>query len=355
MAANIDLPSSPAPRSPLLALGDAALPRSGSLLEGAAEVATKAAAVAPPPAAPDRFSLSPEARQRLAADVLDARGAGAPGLPTRAPGLLSDALPTSPAATLAASARVLAPTLPATGVPAPVRQLVQQLVNQLTAPVLPLRVLSLQPWTPALVRSLDAVTAADSASSPAAPPADEGLPVLQTWLVQQGVVHTPDGPRGFALTLRLPLAWVQAQSPVVPPGLPAPLAAAPAPLVFADRAQALPSMPLALVVQNAAAEGPAARTNALLLLEFPPLAQAAVYGREVATPRLDPWVQMALLQASGQLAVEEEHARRRAQALCDTPGCPYLGRATCVQPFCSAMRTVLPVVPVMDSGEGEAA
>lgn len=370
MAANIDLPSSPAPRNTLLALADAALQRSGSLpnvfgaMGATATNATDADGTAPllfpPTSAPlpvssppapvqDRLSLSPEARQRLAAEVLDVGGtdgsgaaaqrssAGAPGLPTRAPGLLSDALPTSPATTLAASARAQAPSWPATGVAPPVRQLVQQLVDQLTTPVLSLRVLSLQPWTPALVRSLEA---------------DEGLPVLQTWLVHQGVVHTPDGPRGFALTLRLPLAWVEAQAASSPPSPPTGMAGAPAPapLVFADRAQALPSMPLALVLQNAAAEGPAARTNALMVLEFQPLAQAAVYGREVAAPRLDPWVQMALLQASGQLAVEEEQARRRATALCDTPGCPYLGRATCVQPFCSAMRTVPPVVPAMDEG-----
>lgn len=370
MAASIDLPPSSAPRNTLLALADAALQRSGNLpnvfgaMGATATNATDADGTAPPlfpptsaptPVSPppalvqDRLSLSPEARQRLAAEVLDAGGAGgsgaaaqrspagAPGLPTRAPGFLSDALPTSPATTLAASARAQAPSWPATGVAAPVRQLVQQLMDQLTTPVLPLRVLSLQPWTPALVRSLEA---------------DEGLPVLQTWLVHQGVVHTPDGPRGFALTLRLPLAWVEAQAASSLPSPPTGMAGAlaPAPLVFADRAQALPSMPLALVLQNAAAEGPAARTNALLVLEFQPLAHTAVYGRELAAPRLDPWVQMALLQASGQLAVEEEQARRRATALCDTPGCPYVGRATCVQPFCSAMRTVLPVVPVMDEG-----
>ena len=26
--------------------------------------------------------------------------------------------------------------------------------------------------------------------------------------------------------------------------------------------------------------------------------------------------------------------------LCDTPDCPYLGRAACVQPFCAALRVV---------------
>lgn len=332
MAGNLDLPPSPVPRNTLLALAEAALQRSNSPL-GATGATEAGHAAAPQPPAQDQFSLSREARQRMATDALNTGAASGAARPT-------------------ANARAPAPTLPATGVRAPVDRLVAQLLHQLTAPILPLRVLSMQAWTPALVQWLEEATAQAPGLA-----GDEGLPVLQTWLVQQGVVHTPDGPRGFALTLRLPLAWVEAQARSMPPGPSAGTAGAPTatPLVFGDRAQALPSMPLALVVQNAAAEGPASRTNALLVLEFQPLAQAGVYGREVATPRLDPWVQMALLQASGQLAVEEEQGRRRAQALCDTAACPYVGRASCVQPFCSAMRTVLPVVPAMDSGEGEAA
>lgn len=442
MATPIDLPQSPLPRTAALVLAEAALQRQNSLLGATGATPSPGAAPGPapggaPPAVPlasppplqDRLSLSPEARQRLAAEVTAQALPGAappagtapkpvvptgapPGVPlpnplpnpvpslavgTAPPSLLPAApgtalatptpvpVPTSsagaalplPVATalattpLASPVATSAPALPATGVRPVVQQLVQSLLQQLAPPQLPLQAVRIQPWTPALVQWLEAASApAPSASTAsaqgAAPlPLDEGLPPLQTWLVHQGVVQTPDGPRGFALTLRLPLAWVEAQPPATS-ATPAPTAATPmavatagtpvaAPLVFADRAQALPSIPLALVLQNAASEGPAARTSALLVLEFQPLAQASVYGRELATPRLDPWVQMALLQASGQLAVEEEQARRRAEALCDTPGCPYLGRATCVQPFCSAMRAVIPVVPVLDRGETGAA
>lgn len=426
MAVNIELPQSPVPRSTALVLAEAALQRQNSLL-GASTPADAASArpaaatsvpvvpaaaapgAAPVPASPvaqDRLSLSAEARQRLAAEALPAALSTAPNAtpramsnaaPSAAPNPMAAlakavAAPLPPAAAAApvAASGASAPTLPASGVRAPVQQFVQALVQQWTAPVLPLQVVSLQAWTPALVQWLEAATqpapAAMAASPPAqaiaaakpgelamplappnaapgalpmaragaAPGADpaaaspwEGAPALQTWLVRQGVVHTPDGPRGFAMTLRLPLAWVEGQAPAAT----AAMAAAQAPLVFADRAPALPSMPLALVLQNPAAEGRAARTNAVLTLEFQPLPPTAVYGRETAATRLDPWVQMALLQAHQALAVEEEQARRRAQALCDTPGCPYLARASCVQPFCSAMRRVIPVVPVMDEGE----
>lgn len=430
MATPIDLPQSPLPRPAALVLAEAALQRQNSLLGATGATPSPGAAAGPapggdPPAVPlasppplqDRLSLSPEARQRLAAEVTAQALPGAappagtapkpvvptgapPGvplpnpLPNPVPSLAADTAPPSllpvapgtalpmptssaaaapplPVATalattpLASPVAAPAPALPAMGVRPVVQQLVQSLLQQLAPPQLPLQAVRIQPWTPALVQWLEAASApapsasAASAQGAAPLPLDEGLPPLQTWLVHQGVVQTPDGPRGFALTLRLPLAWVEAQPPATP-ATPAPTAATPmamagspvaAPLVFADRAQALPSIPLALVLQNAASEGPAARTSALLVLEFQPLAQASVYGRELATPRLDPWVQMALLQASGQLAVEEEQARRRAEALCDTPGCPYLGRATCVQPFCSAMRAVIPVVPVLDRGE----
>ena len=65
-----------------------------------------------------------------------------------------------------------------------------------------------------------------------------------------------------------------------------------------------------------------------------------------ATGRLDPWTQMAVLQASGQVPREDERARNGASDLCDTVGCPYAARAACVQPFCMAMRGVLPPEPV---------
>ena len=106
-------------------------------------------------------------------------------------------------------------------------------------------------------------------------------------------------------------------------------------------AQALQSGVLALVLQGADAAAP--RTSALLVLDFQPQLAATVYGRDMlqqATGRLDPWTQMAVLQASGQVPREEDRARNGASGLCETVGCPYAARAACVQPFCLAMRGV---------------
>ena len=59
---------------------------------------------------------------------------------------------------------------------------------------------------------------------------------------------------------------------------------------------------------------------------------------------------MLALQASGYGREEEEaDQRRRARGHCDTPGCPYAGRAPCEQPFCLAMR-VVPVQAVPPVG-----
>ncbi len=41
----------------------------------------------------------------------------------------------------------------------------------------------------------------------------------------------------------------------------------------------------------------------------------------------------------------EADQRRRARGHCDTPGCPYAGRAPCEQPFCHAMRGWCPCLP----------
>ena len=96
----------------------------------------------------------------------------------------------------------------------------------------------------------------------------------------------------------------------------------------------------ALVLQPATPA--AARASALLTLDFQPLAQPALYGRELLQARSDPWLLMAALQASGQLPKDEELVREHEAQLCQSHGCPYAGRAPCEQPFCLALRTVLP-------------
>lgn len=281
----------------------------------------------PLPAQTDRVSLSPQARQGLgdAPSVLAGSGERAGTGAQHTSPLSSQGLGAP------SSAAPLLPAWPTSGLPAPLRSMVGAMVQQLTASVLPQQVTRAQPWPADLARMLDG--------------GDETvLPPLQTWLVRQGSVQTPEGARGFSLTLRVPAAWLQAQSPS--------LAAAPGSAgllqtAFAGPAQALQSGVVALVLQGA--EPAAARTSARLALDFQPQQAAQVYGRDMQM-RLDPWVQMAALQASGQVPREEDKARSGERGLCHTPGCPYAGRAECEQPFCLALHCVGAVAPSVALG-----
>lgn len=292
-------------------------------------------------AAPDQASISPQARAQLAAGFADprARGAADGGGPGAHPG---SALRAAPPGLASAAAAGQAPVLaapavhgaawPASGLAAPLQQLVNTLVAQVTAQAgAPQRVVAAQPWPIALAQALESGAL------------DADQPALQTWLVRQGLVQAQDGPRGIALTLRVPLPWVAAQAPGAPPG-----AATTPPalhLPFAGRAQALQSGVLALVLQGPGAAGP--RTSALLVLDVQPQLAASVYGREILQQaRQDPWTQMAVLQASGQ-APRPEGARQDGAGLCDTPGCPYAARAACVQPFCPAVRGTPPAAAAL--------
>ncbi|MFC7206792.1 hypothetical protein ACFQOZ_08335 [Comamonas endophytica] len=98
------------------------------------------------------------------------------------------------------------------------------------------------------------------------------------------------------------------------------------------------------------------RTSALLWLDFQPppaaagapSAAAALAGllpsaqmaqQALATlqPRSDPWLQMAVLQASGQQPRDEQRIEERRIGLCQELDCPYRAKASCVQPFCTEM------------------
>lgn len=267
------------------------------------------------------------------------RAPSAPPLPKGAP---ASAGASAGAGVTSGTAATSGAAWPATGLAAPLMRWVSALVQQVTAGSgAPQRVVSAQPWPMGLAQALES-----GALDPEQPP-------LQTWLVQQGTAQTPEGPRGFALTLRVPVPWLAAQAPL-PAGPAAAGASLPAPalqLPFAGSvsggALGLQSGVVALVLQGADAATP--RTSALLVLDFQPQLAATVYGRDMlqqATGRLDPWTQMAVLQASGQLPREDERARNGASGLCETVGCPYAARAECVQPFCLALRGVVPPEPV---------
>ena len=207
--------------------------------------------------------------------------------------------------------------------------------------MLPQQVTRAQPWPADLVRALDGAATAGSDGDGAL------LPPLQNWLVRQGSVLTPEGARGFSLTLRVPAAWLQTQSPSLAAAPAAAASAAPLQAAFGGPPQALQSGVVALVLQGA--ESAAARTSALLVMDFQPQQAAQVYGRDMQI-RLDPWVQMAALQASGQIPREEDKASSGEHGLCHTPGCPYAGRAECEQPFCLALQSVGAVVPALAVG-----
>ena len=61
-----------------------------------------------------------------------------------------------------------------------------------------------------------------------------------------------------------------------------------------------------------------------------------------------PWLLLGAVLARGLLRRYAPVAALRAARLCAQPGCPYAGRAPCEQPFCLALRTVLPVAPPPD-------
>ena len=309
-------------------------------------------AAGPLPAPADKASISPQAREQLGAGFEPRREAAGPGAgavgaaPGARPGLAARGpLPPPPLsvgapAPAAGAAPVRGADWPATGLGAPQMGMVRALVEQLTAGSgAPQRVVAAQPWPVGLAQALERGAL------------DADTPPLQTWLVRQGAVLTPEGPRNFALTLRVPVPWIASQPPAPTPasaqGAAGPSAAVPLQVPFAGPAQALQSGVLALVLQGADAAAP--RTSALLVLDFQPQLAATVYGRDMlqqATGRLDPWTQMAVLQASGQVPREEDRARNGASGLCETVGCPYAARAACVQPFCLAMRGVQPPEPV---------
>ena len=282
---------------------------------------------------------------------------------------------------------------PSQGLPAAVQQFVQNLLAQVQVSIqgqaVPLQLLAGQQGSVALMQAV-AQSATQSASSGAQPSssalqtaaalsptaavaleqAQQGaapasaaprLPQLQNWLVQQGTLVTPQGERGFSLTLQVPAAWAQAAGAALTPALAAGTALR---LPVADFST-LSNGPLALVVQPqapaAAAVGTSAlATSALLWLELQPLSAATaaagpsqLAGLPLAMPapalaqevqqllqnKSDPWLMMAAAQAANALPVPRRNSEHRSH-LCSTEGCQYQGQAPCAQPFCSEMNRI---------------
>ena len=196
------------------------------------------------------------------------------------------------------------------------------------------------------------------------------LPPLQNWLVQQGVLQGPDGERAFTLTLRVPVAWAQAQS-VLGQALGAQTPAAGAALLagaagslllpYGSSVQQLANATFGLVLAPQGlpdAQTQAMRTSAVLQLEFQPMPNAAATAAQQAVSVAllpsgmlpqdayqallarggDPWLHMAQQQASGQLPRDRQHHGSGQE--CNHSGCQYQGRAECAQPFCAEMNTI---------------
>lgn len=301
---------------------------------------------------------------------------------------------------------------PAGGVTPQLQALLTVLLQNATAAQpLPQQLVSVQSWPTQLINAVlqqagqsapTPTTAAPTAALPTAPStpaavvADKPsmlLPALQNWLVQQGSVLGSDGERAFTLTLRVPVAWAQAQvalgaalpaagqaAGAAPSALGAGLQAAlatPAPsagspplpaiglpgllqLPFTGSVQQLASGSMGLVMQPqalpgtpAAAAAQAMRTSAILQLEFQPLAQAAQSAQAASTympmhllPQevqamlqnrgTDPWLLMAQAEQDRQGQKQSKNSNEQAN-FCNRAGCQYQGRAICAQPFCAEM------------------
>ena len=278
---------------------------------------------------------------------------------------------------------------PTQGLPAALQRWLQSLLAQVQVTVQaqarPLQLVAAQPGSAALIQALVQASAqsssqaqhpgsalqtavALSATAAAAlaqagqcaelPDNRPGLPVLQNWWVQQGVVQTEQGERNFALTLQVPAAWAQTVGGAgVAPG-------AALLRLSAQELAALPANgPLALVVQpqTGGADGGSLRTSALLWLELQPVAAspalpsanggATALALNMPAPLLaqevqqllhnksDPWLLMAAAQAANALPQPRRHAEHRSH-LCSTEGCVYQGLAPCAQPFCSEMNRI---------------
>ena len=292
---------------------------------------------------------------------------------------------------------------PAGGVTPQWQALLAALVQQASAgQPLPQQLLSVQSWPAALAQAVlqsgagsaagaplpPSTTPASAAPAPqapagasaaAGPTAGAGtpaatvrpaLPTLQNWLVQQGVLQGPDGERAFTLTLRVPVAWAQAQS-VLGQALGAQLAGSgPALsgsalgallLPYGSSVQQLANATFGLVLAPQglpSAQTQAMRTSAVLQLEFQPMPMAASQvAQQAVTAGLlpvgmlpqeayqallarggDPWLHMAQQQASGQLPRERQQHGSDGQ--CNRAGCQYQGRAECAQPFCAEMNSL---------------
>lgn len=195
------------------------------------------------------------------------------------------------------------------------------------------KLLGVLPWPPALVQQL--IKAGTDSSDKAQPTA------WQTWPLPASVLQTAVGRQTLQATLMLPTqGHLEPNDPATAgPFNPTAMAATPRLLLMPQQTTPLASAWFALLLETEAGE----HRNALLALELGAPQATTVYGRDLFTPRSDPWQQQAMLLASGQLPRVAARQGENALPTCQTTDCPYHGRAACPQPFCPDALRIQPL------------
>ncbi|HEX5805805.1 MAG TPA: hypothetical protein VFY31_05660 [Macromonas sp.] len=305
-------PTQPPARNVALTLAQAALQRQTQLLEALGGQNTGAGPATP--SSPVLLSAQARAHLSLATEAELFPTPQAPLDKTAAP---AAPLPW-PVATLDKPTQALLDTLlhaaPASGAPGA-------------------KLLGAQPWPQTLVQHIVNAAAEHSANTPHA---DE----WQVWQIPASVVQTAAGRQTLQATLFLPSAGTAAQPSAEtenPPAMAPP--ATPRLLLLPEQTKPLASAWFALLLETDSG----APRNALLALEFGAPQAATLYGRDLFAPRSDPWQQQAVLLASGWAQRVAARQGQDAGPTCQTPGCPYQGRAACPQPFCPDALRILPL------------
>lgn len=316
-------PTQPPSRNVSLTLAQAALQRQTQLLEALASPDQGSAS--------SKLQLSEPARAQLAQTEAAARPDTAQAPPTKI-------------------APVLPLPWPATSTDEPTLALLDTVLQAAPARGLAgAKVLAVQPWTAALVQQL--MNSALDTVSGAEPSA------WQTWTLPASILQTAAGRQTLQASLLLPgpgqplpsdpaptpdtaqthaaplvtIGTVAMPQTTQAPDRPAtPMATAPRVLLMPQQATPMASAWFALLLETEAGE----QRNALLALELGAPQTAALYGRDLFTPRSDPWLQQAVLLASGQVPRVTTRPREHTGSTCQTADCPYHGRAPCPQPFC---------------------
>lgn len=260
------------------------------------------------------------------------------------------ALPSWPTAASSKSAPAGLPAWPVTAPDEATQTLIETLLQ--AAPpkgFAPASVRSMQPWPPALVQHLlNANTEQPTAATPSSG--------WQTWPFPASVLQTAVGRQTLQATLVLPGAvslasnaptdnveqsTMSAAETAARPGLGhigAAQPSAPRLLLMPQQTSPLTSAWYALLLETDAGE----QQSALLALEFGAPQTATLYGRDLFTPRTDPWLQQAVLLASGHVPRVARQTGEK-NTTCQTADCPYQGRAACPQPFCPDALRIRPV------------